>query len=171
MLPVSVTHTGFTELIAAFGYAPELATDELMTAMIEADALLEREIKELTPEGASGGGAGGLKGSIHSEESVGMDGVIGVVGTSMNYALPVELGTRPHFPPIAPLVDWVIAKLGVREQEAHGVAFAIARKISVSGTPAAGMFHRGLAANEQQVFSIFEAAGERFVQRLDGMGA
>jgi hypothetical protein len=33
--------------------------------------------------------------------------VIGVVGSPLAYALPVEIGTRPHFPPVAAILDWV----------------------------------------------------------------
>jgi hypothetical protein len=50
----------------------------------------------------------------------------------------VETGSRPHFPPIAPLRLWAARKLGDGD-----AAFAIARAISIRGTRGYGMFHRG----------------------------
>jgi len=50
--------------------------------------------------------------------------------TNVNYAQPVEFGSKPHFPPIAPLSDWSRKKLGL------DLGYVIARKISQEGTPA-----------------------------------
>ena len=166
MNAIAIDIKGLAELQAAWKKAPQICREELERAMYEADALIEREVKELTPSGASGGGAGGLKGSITSEIQVSENNVIGIVGTSMNYAVPVELGTVPHFPPIEPLIDWVRVKLGVSEHDARGVAFLVARKISRTGTKAVHMFGRGFDAVEAQVGRIFEAALDRIVARL-----
>ncbi|MBE0627980.1 MAG: hypothetical protein IH603_00010 [Burkholderia vietnamiensis] len=161
--------TGGEELIGLWGRAPQIVQAELGAAMAEVDALLERGVKEETPTGASGGGAGGLKGSIFSEERIGPENVIGIVGTPLSYAIPVELGTKPHFPPIEPLEDWVRAKLGVREDhEVHSAAFLIARAIARRGTLAVGMFHRTFAANEHEVEERFAQARLRIVERLGG---
>lgn len=47
----------------------------------------------------------------------------------------LEFGRRAgKFPPIGPIKDWVIGKLNVSEDEADGVAYAIAKKISEKGT-------------------------------------
>lgn len=160
--------TGGEELIGLWGRAPDIVQQELGSAMAEADAMIEREVKELTPVGASGG-AGGLRDSITSEQSVGPEGVIGVVGTAMAHAIPVELGTKPHFPPIEPLEDWVRAKLGVREdREVRSAAFAIARAISHRGTLAVGMFHRTLAAKESDIEDVFRQARGRILAQLGG---
>lgn len=161
--------TGDRQLLAWWAQAPEIVQQEFASAMAEVDALLEREVKELTPSGASGGGAGGLKGSIFSQERVGPQNVIGVVGTPLAYAIPVELGTKPHFPPVAPLEDWVRAKLGVQEEhEVHGIAFAIARAISRRGTLAVGMFHRTFAAHKGYIEARFLDARNRIAARLGG---
>ena len=134
--------------------------------MAEADALIEREVIEHTPTAH-----GLLRGSIHSEEQIGPESVIGVVGTSMNYAVPVELGTRPHFPPIEPLIDWVQVKLGVAERLARGVAFLVARKIARTGTQGQHMFEIGFASVETQVLALFDGARDRIVTRLAGGAA
>lgn len=154
---------GLEQLAALWAAAPNEVRAEMETAMIEADALAEREITEITPRAA-----GLLAGSIGSEVQSFEDSVIGVVGTSAAYAVPVELGTRPHFPPIEPLVDWVRVKLGVGEKEARGVAFLVARKISRTGTKGAHMFERALSSVEPGIAAIFHRALDRIVKRLAG---
>ena len=53
-----------------------------------------------------------------------------ILGTKKEYAAPVEYGTEPHYPPIAPLKKWVRRKLGVEED----VAYAVQQKIGQEGT-------------------------------------
>ncbi len=56
------------------------------------------------------------------------------------YAIYVERGSRPHWPPIAPILAWVLQKGFVgysasgKPQSAESIAHAIAYKISVEGT-------------------------------------
>lgn len=165
MQPIEVNVSVLNGLELAWLQAPTIVRQELVAAMTEADALIEREVKERTPTGASGGGASGLKGSIFGEETVGLDNVIGLVGTAMSYATPVELGSKPHFPPIEPLIDWVVSKFGVNEQEARGIAFLVARKIARKGTKGAHMFQKAFDANEAQVNSMFVRAVARIAER------
>lgn len=146
--------------------APQLVREELTRAVTEADLLIAREVAEAAPSGA--GGAAGLKGSItHVERVVGL-GVEGFVFSPLNYARPVELGTRPHFPPVDALIDWVKVKFGVDGVQARGIAFAVARKISVRGTKGAFMFRDTFRRLEPQVRAIFERAQQRILQRLGG---
>lgn len=165
MMPVKMELQGFAELEAAWAKAPDIVREEMTAAMWEAELLLEREVKEKTPVGV--GGAGGLKGSIAAmEPEISSDVVLGVVGTSIAHAIPVEIGTRPHFPPVQPLEDWVMKKLGVPEKEAHGVAFLVARKIAARGTLAIGMFHRAFNEQRPRIETIFAAARGRIAERL-----
>ena len=161
----SIDYGEVTQLRAAYAKAPAIVREELGAAVREADLLLMREVSDLAPVGA--GGAAGFKGSLFHEESIEDSGVTGLVSTSVQYAVPVELGTRPHFPPIQPLIDWVRAKLAVQEEAtARGIAFAIARKISVRGTEAQRPFGRVFQAQEEQVRGIFDAAVGRIAARL-----
>lgn len=149
----------------ALAGAAEIARAELERAGWEASLLLQREIQELTPSGIGGGG--GLKGSIAAQEPVVLgDSVIGIVGTSLAYAVPVEMGTKPHMPPIEPLQDWAKHKLGLSEDEAKGAARAIAMKIKARGTEGAHMFEKAFAANRGQVETIFERAAARIPGRI-----
>mgnify|MGYP000630952051 CR=1 FL=1 len=62
--------------------------------------------------------------------------VEGKLSTNVIYALVVEHGSRPHWPPRAPIEFWVARKLGVRGKRVRAVAFLVARKIARRGTPA-----------------------------------
>lgn len=165
MTEIRIDIRGAAAMAKAFERAPDVVRGELVTAATEASLLLEREVKEGTPTGVGAGG--GLRGSIAAREPrVLGDNVIGEVGTPLNYAVPVELGTRPHFPPVQPLADWAEFKLGVPREEAGTVGFLIARKIAREGTEGAFMFQRAFDANEPQVQRIFEGAQARIAERI-----
>ena len=154
------------DLVQAWQRVPEIVGRELSAATQENLLLLEREIKELTPTGVGGGG--GLRGSIAAQQpKVSADEVFGVVASSSPHAMAVELGTKPHFPPIAPLKDWVKAKLGITgEKEITSTAWAVAKAISIRGTVGVGMFHRSFAAQEENMMARYELAVARIVQAM-----
>jgi hypothetical protein len=56
----------------------------------------------------------------------------------------IEYGTRPHMPPIAPLVVWATRKFGVEENEARAIAWAVAKKIAVAGTEPRFVFAKAM---------------------------
>jgi len=163
-LKISIDAGDIGQLAAAWEQVPNVVEAELVATTYEAEMLLEREIKEDTPVGATSS----LRQSIHSEAPRTLaNTVIGVVGTSSMHALPVELGTRPHFPPVEPLIDWVQAKLDIRDEEqATGVALAIARKIAVRGTLGVGMFHRNFHQLRPQIDRMYEEARKRIAEGL-----
>lgn len=163
---IEVAAPNAPDLIALMRAAPEIAIEELVRTTFEASFLLEREVKERTPAGIGAGG--GLRGSIGAREpQVLADNVIGEMGTSLSYAIPVELGTRPHRPPIAPLQDWAEHKLGIDSERSRAVAFAIAGKIAKVGTKGAFMFRDALAAHRDQVDRMYRACAERILQRIE----
>lgn len=164
-LSISTDLNRAAALARAFEKAPELVTEEMTGAIWEAEMLTERETKERTPVGIGGGG--GLKGSIAAHEPVRLaDNIIGKVGTPLNYAVPVEIGTKPHWPPIQPLVDWAEHKFGLPRDEARTAGFLIARKIARVGTKGARMFHDAWNANRAQVQRIFERAQKRILETV-----
>lgn len=157
---VRVEAEGLRRLMAK---APAIMMEELAGGVTEASMLAEREIRERTPTS----GAGLLRESIGAMPVEFVEsGARGGVATSLSYAAPVETGSKPHFPPVAPLTDWVERKLGLKGAEAKGVAFAIARKIAKEGTTGAFMFRDGFAAVETQIFEIIGAAVERATARI-----
>lgn len=163
---VRVEPFGIRQVAGMFNQAPVIALEELLSAMVESDLFLQREVMERTPTAH-----GLLRNSIFTEERVNADGVIGVVGSPLNYAEYVELGTRPHFPPIEPLIDWVKTKGIATDEEAEQIAYRIARAIAVRGTLAVGMFNRAFAYGVPQIERRFEMARDRVLERMGSAGA
>lgn len=160
----SIELDGWRELGAAWKKAPDVVREELSAAVMESEMLLEREVKDLTPTTQ-----GILRASFASHAPVVLaDTVLGVMGTSVDYAVPVELGTKPHWAPINALVDWVQHKLGYTGEKAEKVARAVQFGIARHGTPAHGMVHRGFNRSQAQVAMIFNRALLRIGGRLAG---
>lgn len=158
----------FHALESAWNQAPHIVTEEMTAAMWESELLLQRDIQEMTPVGAQGF----LHSSIEADAPhVLANNVIGIVGTPLSYAEAVELGTKPHWAPIEPILDWVRHKLGISENEAEAVARRVQYNIAHHGTPAVGMFHRGFNRNLDQVERIFSAARNRIAVRMAGGAA
>ena len=153
------------QLEASYERAPEIVREELLRAVTEADLLINREVVDRMPSAS-----GLMRQSVTHEERVEGLAVEGFVGSALNYVQPVELGTRQHFPPIEPLIDWVRLRFPVRsDMEARSIAFLVARKISRVGTKGAEMFGKTLAAVEPQLEAIFGAARERIASRVTGV--
>lgn len=149
----------------AFRRAPDIAQQEVSRFMTAATAHMQGEVQQRTPTNH-----GTLRGSIigRVQPLPGGLGVEGVVGTSLAYALPVELGTAPHMPPIEPLKDWARSKLGLSGKQAERAAWGIARKIAKHGTRPVGMFGDSLAANRAQLAIGFQQTVRRILARIAG---
>ena len=147
---IEVNLEGLDRLIRQY---PEAAGRARISRLTEAMLLLERAVKKLTPVGA---GPIHLRDTIFQRVVAGGQSAEGILGTPMQHGMPVEMGTRPHFPPVDPIRHWVERKLGLSGSEAASVAFLIARKISREGTTGAGMFDKGFSENEASVIRILE---------------
>lgn len=135
------------ELMAKFPVAAKTATVNRIT---EALLLLERNVKKETPRGA---GPVHISDTIFHKVEMGKP-IWGMIGTPAKYGEPLELGSKPHFPPVAPILYWVERKLGLTGSEAKSVAFLIARSISRKGTEAAKMFTTAFKENSAKVLQI-----------------
>lgn len=160
---LSITLEGWERLEQAFRQAPEVVREELTAFAHGATQLLRAEVVDRTPAAM-----GTLRASIHASVESQAGNVLGVVGTAQPYAVPVELGTKPHFPPVQALEDWVRVKLGLTGKEGRGVAFAIARKISKRGTKGHFMFRDAYRDNQAEVQRQFDATAARIVARIAG---
>lgn len=161
-------------LAALWRRSPEIVDRHLRAALQESLLLLQRETAEATPTGAHQL----LRKSIVAEpiEEFSGGGLLGVVdvqdratgkyGSVLNYALAVELGTKPHRPPVLPLVDWVKAKFGLKGEEAEGAAHAIAWKIFHRGTEGRHMFRDTLARLAPAIDARFERAVDGILAEL-----
>jgi len=167
MSTLSISASGLDALERGWREAPGVTRRELLAAMTQGTLLVEREVKEGIPRGATGLTAASVSSDAFSTPA----GVLGVVGSSQASASFVELGTKPHMPPVAALVPWVRAVLGVDAKRAPSVAFLIARKIARKGTPAQRPFALALARTEGQVLRMFEDAAGRIAAHLAGGAA
>lgn len=142
---------------------PEVSATVQREKVTEAALLLERAIKLLTPEGA---GPIHLRDTIfHKIEQRGVS-VRGLISTPASYGESVELGTRPHFPPVAPILFWVEKKLGLEGKEAKSAAFGIVRAISKRGTKGAKMFKKGVKEHKAAVLSLLNQIPEEIIRRI-----
>jgi hypothetical protein len=92
--------------------------------------------------------------------------VLGRVFNPMGYALPVERGARPHFPPVDALMAWVRRKLQVPEKLVRSVAFLVARKISRRGTSGAAMAYRAVQQATPAIQARFRAGLAAITEKL-----
>jgi hypothetical protein len=170
-LNVSI-QTNLPELEALWTRSSEICTEELQTSVLEALALLEREVIELTPRGATSTLRNQVTSVMTTPVPLDTGDVLGMVTGTAPHTVPVELGSRPHAVPIEPLVDWVAAKLGKTGKEGRSIAFAISRKIAKYGTKGAAMFRRSMQVNnnEYRVEQILLGAVPRIIDRLTVAG-
>lgn len=147
----------------AFEQFPALARIEFYRFAQGATALLQGEVVERTPAAE-----GVLRGSIIGGVQEIPGGMLGFVGTAQPYAEAVELGTKPHMPPIAPLEQWVRTKIGLSGKRATAMARGIQWKIFHHGTKGAFMFREALQANRGAVAEQFAQAMARLRSRFEG---
>lgn len=77
-------------------------------------------------------------------------------------AAPINYGTRPFNPPLAPLVAWAVRKFGVTEKEAWRIARGVARKIGKEGIAPRHFFEKAMARIE----AIIDPEVQRELERL-----
>ena len=179
---VSIKVEGMERLTQAMAQAPQLTTKEMVSAMTEALIITQREVVERTPTAW-----GNLAASITHQVQVSGGVVTGEVGTNAGgkkapYALWVEEDTRPHMPPLEPLIAWVRKKglsgayslktrrrLGSKTTQAEqdkSMAYMIALKIKHHGTKGRHMFREGLTATRPEIQRIFNEAIDDLVGAL-----
>ena len=156
---------------------PQESTPIFLEAMQESTQLTLGEVVDRTPVTY-----GNLRGSITAQVEAIQGAVIGTVGTSVPYALWVEEDTKPHWPPLQPLIDWVQKKqiagtysiqtrrrLGSKANiQAENIALAkmVQKKIAMQGTTGKHMFRDGLAAADEEIDKIFEQATKKVIATI-----
>ncbi|MDR1995144.1 hypothetical protein [Azonexus sp.] len=165
---------------SAFTRAPEVVGEEMNRFFDWALHLLKSEVVDRTPAAA-----GTLRDSIFGRTEATPSGILGIIGTTLDYAPAVELGTRPH--PVSKdgilaLAEWAKRKLPLGrdvsmktgrplkskgiDETALSAAHAIAWKIKHHGTQGAFMFRDAFQANQGRVAAEFRRMAERIVARL-----
>lgn len=149
------------KLDAAIARMPEMVGEELSRAALEASIVVTRNVKEVTPVGASRGGGEGLQASIRYQIYPTADEVTGVISSPLRYVEAVEIGTRPHMPPVSVLEEWAASK-GLS-------AWAVAKSIAKHGTKGQWMFKKGFEASKPALERIADSAVSRILQRADAL--
>lgn len=162
---LTVSAPGLAALQRGFKEAPDYTRQELLVAMTTATALLEREFKDAFPSVS-----GLTRASIHGDAFSTPTGALGVVGSASVAVAAVELGTKPHMPPVEALESWVHDRMGLAGKEALGVAWAIARKIAKRGTKAQYPIRDSWDAQYKSVAQMFEQAAGRIAAHLIATG-
>lgn len=133
----------------------------LKKAMVKSTALVKGTAKGIVIDKKIQN-TGSLRRSIH--DRIVMTGRLkGIVNVGERYGLFVEVGTRPHWPPVAPLEKWARLKLGKK-----GIGYLIARKISRQGTKAQPFLMPALKRNLGKIEGIFDGVMKRIVKRMAG---
>ena len=89
-------------------------------------------------------------------------------GPAERYGLFVEVGTRPHWPPVSALIPWVQVKFGLKDlQQIRSAAWGVARSIATKGTRGHFMFQRALEKYEGDVLTIFQEEIARSLAKLN----
>lgn len=171
-------------LVASLAKAPEIVAEELSRFFAWAMPHLASEVQDRTPTSQ-----GMLRQSIIGSTQATATGMLGVVGTPLNYAPPVELGSKPHQVSeagILALAEWAKRKLPLGqavslktgrplkskglEEAALSAAHAIAWKIKHRGTEGAFMFRDAFALNQAGVVREFDQVVDRILQRIVSAG-
>ncbi|WP_423458030.1 hypothetical protein [Ottowia sp. VDI28] len=164
MIELSISVGDLASIARGMRQAPEYTNEVLQATMTEATLLTQREWQENLPR-VTGLTANSITSDIASTPA----GVLGIVSSSQPSAVFIELGTKPHMPPVAALVPWVKAVLGIRDpKEAESTAFLVARKIAREGTPARHPGAQALSAVTGQVVAMFERAAAQIAKHLVG---
>lgn len=185
--------TGFEELLGdldEFGRLDERVWFPVHDAISDAVQQVEGAAKDNLLKNGSVA-FGHLRASIGSEVQISRTAIEGVVGTNLGsgkvgYAQPVEFGTRPHWPPLQPLIEWVRVKqlagsysvktrrrLGSRAlqaQQDQALARAVQVKIARHGTQARPFFWPAIEAKRDEVFRLIERGVDEMVRRFNGGG-
>jgi hypothetical protein len=129
-------------------------------AMTEATLLLEREVKQRTPVGATQAARGSIQSATEMVRGRTLE-VRGQVSSALPYIVPLEKGSRPHWAPIGPLKLWALRKLGD-----EGLAYAVRAAIAKRGTKPANMFKDAMAASKGKLERILKDGVDAWVRRL-----
>ncbi len=130
----------------------DLSGDPMLNAMGKATMMVTASAKRFAPVDT-----GRLRASITPEVRSTPTEVIGVVGSNVKYAPYVELGTKPHWPPISALEVWA---------RRHGTsAFLVARAIARRGTKAHRFLQQAFEQNQARIVALFEQTVKQIVEK------
>jgi len=145
------------------GTATKAFDEANLAAFKEGGLYLEGQVAKRTPVNL-----GFLSGSISHDVRGSALARYGRVFSALEYARPVEEGQRPHWPPFAPIYQWVIRKKRESGLRAKKAAFAIMHKISRRGVSAVAMFKKTFKDSRAiaTLGNIFRRHMNRFIKKF-----
>lgn len=138
-MPVTTEVTGMLETQRKLEQTiADLRGEPFLQGMRDATLMISRTAKELAPVDT-----GRLRASLTPEIRQSGGTTEGVVGSNLKYAAAAELGSKPHFPPLAALETWA---------RRHGTtALIVARGIAKRGTKARKFLQGAFEQNKDAV--------------------
>ena len=130
----------------------EMFGPPMLEAMRDSALYVERDAKRYAPVDT-----GRLRASITPSIRSDATGVQGVIGSNVVYAPYMELGTRPHWPPISALETWA--------RRHNTSAFVVARAIAMRGTKARRYLQRAIEDNARRIYRRIERAVIEIVRK------
>ena len=131
--------------------AGDLAGGPMGEGMRQATLVVTRDARINAPVDT-----GRLRASITPEVRMQSMTVLGVVGSNVEYAPYVELGTRAHWPPPGTLAVWA---------RRHGMPeFLVQRAIARRGTKAVKYLERAVTQNVSEIVRILSDAVARIIR-------
>lgn len=110
---------------------------------------------------------GDLRNSIRARVDDELAGLTLTVGPNVPHAIFVHEGTRPHFPPTAPIRRWVVKKLNVTGSDVAKVTAMVQRKIGRRGTEAKPFMRVALRLYRNQIVPRIAAAIQSGLDKVE----
>jgi len=130
----------------------EIFGPPMLDAMRDATLYVVGDAKKLAPVDT-----GRLRASITPAIRSSAEGIQGVIGSNVHYAPYMELGTRPHWPPLGALETWA---------KRHGTtAFQVARAIATRGTKARRFLQGAVEQNAPKIYRRIEIAVRQIINK------
>ena len=154
-----------------------IMNEEVRAHLTWASKQLEASVAKLTPVNT-----GATRGSVFSQvRGVAQGHGEAIVSMPVEHAEALEMGSKPHWPPMAPIELWVAQKFrdkggsiratvkqsGRSKQSGiRSMAFLVARAISRRGTRAYRMFAKSVASLSPAIEARWKDTVDRIAKRL-----
>ena len=130
----------------------EMFGPPMLEAMRDSTLYVQRDARRYAPVDT-----GRLRASITPSIRSDKTGIQGVIGSNVVYAPYMELGTRPHWPPISALETWA---------RRHGMsAYQVALAIATRGTKARRYLQRAIEDNASRIYRRIHRAVIEIVRK------
>lgn len=155
MANVKIRIEGLDKLQAAMKQMPGVVKNELADGIDTSLSLLERTARQKAPKGATGHLAGS------HEQKLNRFSLVGELFPTVDYAVYVHEGTRPHWPPYGEgtsLARWA---------KQRGIPpYLVARSISRKGTKAQPWLEETAKADRGTVERIMQKAVDEAIRKV-----